>query len=77
MGVWAKETGFVSALLFQLRSYERIKSGDFSGIQPFVVSKLRNAKIGKSESRIAASMRALVGTRSGLCDDVEALMILK
>ncbi len=73
----AKETGFVSALLFQLRSYERIKSGDLSGIQPFVVSKLRNAKIAQSESRIAASMRALVGTRSGLCDDVEALMILR
>jgi hypothetical protein len=73
----AKETGFVSALLFQLRSYERIKSGDFSGIKPFVVSKMRNIRIRQIESRIAASMRALVGTRSGLCDDVEALTILQ
>lgn len=75
--VESKESGFMSGMLFQMRSYARVKANVFEGIQPFVVKKMRSASMGRFDSLYMNSLAAFVGSRSGICDEIEAIALVK
>lgn len=64
--------GLVQTALSQARSFLRIRDRWTDGIHPYVIKKLSTSRVSDAELAMRRLHRALVGTRSGLHDEVES-----